>query len=1189
VRTKLTRSPVAGSGLMAGHGIAVNAEQRYAFWDLTSESADAEALYWIEDLDFNGKSTWHGPANPVAGGLQAPPDTVQSTTLRDVGRNGRRRGKLFVTEGAQLERTPKARALASRVVTSSPALDAQWALAAGAAVKIGINHAGWYRLTQPELVAAGLDPRANPRMLRLFAGGIEHAILVVGEADGVFDASDAIEFYGTGVDTPYTDTRVYWLQAGTTAGQRISMRERPARGGNTAPSFWYTVQQKDRSIFFAALQNGDAENWFGAFISPDPSQIELTLSHPDAGATSSAQLEITLQGVTGDPAIASDHLVTVLVNDTPLGDMVFDGQSLATQTFAVPMALLRDGPNAITLVAAGGDADYSLVDTVRLSYWHTYEADADRLTVITDGSRSVTISGFTSGAIRVVDISDPSTVEELLGTVSVDGSGLSAITARTAQPGVRTLLAFTDMTIAVPVSMRANHPSVWHDAVHTEDYLALSHATFTAAAGQLVSLRSKQGFTADVIDVEDLYDEFSFGEKTPQAIKDFIVRAKTVWRRAPRFVTLIGDATMDPRDYAGFGDADFVPTKQVPMSRIVLETASDDWFVDVDDDGLPDLAIGRLPTRTVAQATAMVRKIAGYEADGDAPWLKDVLFVADENQSNTFEAASRRLEALLPAGYNAHELFSRQLSADVLGQSLAGQVAEGRLIVNYSGHGSVGVWGAGGDLLTPEGAAAWTNGGRLPLVVAMNCLNGFFHGIYDEESLAETLMRAPTGGAVAVWASSSLTDASAQAIVNQELFRQIFHQGAPTLGEAVAAAKRVISNRDLRSSWIFFGDPALRLRGVAAASRPSDTTAAPDASVSTGPAPQSDTGATSGEASDAASKHRIRLADFTGDGRDDLLFYADDSGAWRALFSDAGSLTPAAGHWGGGWQITATRLNDDAAADLFFYRPATGEWIERLNIEKGRFALRASGTALPDQQVLFADVTGDGRDDRLLYDAHTGMVAVTTHDRVADVTEPVRTWPSGATLHVADVTGDGLADIVGYDALTGRGFIAVRVKANFIVHATDWGIGWVVTPARLSDPRRSDLVFYNPTVGSARLAFSDSRGGFSYEAREWVPGLSLQAADLNGDGRDDLVGSNARTGVWLATAVTRGVLVEYTGQWTLGWHVATGDLDGNGSAEILMYNPLTGAAFRGSMLSPEVFEYRPETWVAGAHLIGRSR
>ncbi len=74
-----------------------------------------------------------------------------------------------------------------------------------------------------------------------------------------------------------------------------------------------------------------------------------------------------------------------------------------------------------------------------------------------------------------------------------------------------------------------------------------------------------------------------------------------------------------------------MPTKLISLEgdKAELETASDDWFVDVDSNGLPDLAVGRLPVRTLDQANATVAKTLAYEMEADAPWLNDVLFVAD--------------------------------------------------------------------------------------------------------------------------------------------------------------------------------------------------------------------------------------------------------------------------------------------------------------------------------------------------------------------------------------------------------------------------------------------------------------------------------------------------------------------------------------------------------------------------------
>jgi len=70
-------------------------------------------------------------------------------------------------------------------------------------------------------VAAGLDPGVNPRLLQLFLDGEEQPIIVRGGSDDQFGPQDSIEFYGTGLDTPFTDTRVYWLMEGLRPGNEF--------------------------------------------------------------------------------------------------------------------------------------------------------------------------------------------------------------------------------------------------------------------------------------------------------------------------------------------------------------------------------------------------------------------------------------------------------------------------------------------------------------------------------------------------------------------------------------------------------------------------------------------------------------------------------------------------------------------------------------------------------------------------------------------------------------------------------------------------------------------------------------------------------------------------------------------------------------------------------------------------------
>ena len=721
-RIQLTPALIAGSGLLAERGMAVASELAYAWWDLEASRETPDIAYWLEDVDFDGTSTWHGPVTPVDGGHlidvgpPGPGEGVEgsnSRSLEGLGQDRVARRHRFLTGDAPGR--PGGDVPLPRPQTP---LGVQWLLAGQPGVKLGIEQAGWYRVSQPALVAAGLDPSVHPRALRLVVDGVEQALHVTGSVDGRFDPEDAIEFYGEGVDTAYTGTRVYWLAAGAQAGQRVRVaagrvgpvrgdagrtrrgswpegrvglgrdvwlggRAGPATGAAQATSFWGTLEQKARSIYFAALRNGEAENWFGPLVWAFPTDLVLTLANLDPAAPSAATLEVTLQGVTRDDAITPDHTVTVLVNGTAVGDLRFDGRDQGVQTFAVPHALLLEGANTVQLVAQGA-VDYSLVDTLRLSYWHTYEADADRLRFVAEGQEPVTVGGFASGAIRVVDVTDPAAVEEVLGTVQPEAGGFWSITVVAPGTGPRTLLAFTEATVGTPAFVEANQPSTWHLGLDAPDYLVITHETFVDSLAALVALRAQQGYTPALIDIEDVYDEFSFGQKTPQALKDFLTHAQTGWVQPPRFAVLAGDATIDPRDYAGFGDADFVPTKLVDMDAAELESATDEWFADADADGLPELAVGRLPMRTLEQAETMVTKLVTYAQAAAGAWTKEVVLLADSDDPTwSFEVDAAQIRDVLPAGYTAHAVLAGAAGGTAAARTaLLDLVGQGQLLVN---------------------------------------------------------------------------------------------------------------------------------------------------------------------------------------------------------------------------------------------------------------------------------------------------------------------------------------------------------------------------------------------------------------------------------------------------------------------------------------------------------------------------
>ncbi|HEY7162255.1 MAG TPA: C25 family cysteine peptidase, partial [Acidobacteriota bacterium] len=339
--------------------------------------------------------------------------------------------------------------------------------------------------------------------------------------------------------------------------------------------------------------------------------------------------------------------------------------------------------------------------------------------------------------------------------------------------------------------------------------LYITHPDFTSAVTPLQQFRQSQGISSTLIDVEDIYDEFNFGVPNPLAIKTFLSTATNKWSTPPHYLLLAGDASFDPRNYLGFGAFDFVPTGTVATST--GETASDDWLVDFNDDSHPDMAVGRIPSRTMQEASNMINKIIQYEqSPAGGSWNQQVMMVADNNDTTDFEFASSELASLIPGNLSITNVFLGQSDPSTARSQILNGIENGQLIVQYLGHGSVEVW-AEEDLLTSPDAEAFTNGLRLPLVIALNCLNGYFHDVFTN-SLAEAFLRNPNGGAVAVWASSGLTETSRQTLMDKAFLQWLFNPDEPvSLGEAIFRAKQIAIEGDVGRTWILFGDPLTRI------------------------------------------------------------------------------------------------------------------------------------------------------------------------------------------------------------------------------------------------------------------------------------------------------------------------------------------------------------------------------------------
>ena len=617
----------------------------------------------------------------------------------------------------------------------------------------------------------------------------------------------AIEFYGRSFDSAYTDQRVYWLVVGDRPGKRIHEQPAVGDGGPQPQSFPRTVELKQRTTYFAALLRENTDNFFGALVSSTP--VDQVLDAPDvaSSAVDDDRLEVMLQGVTA----GAPHDVIVTVNGANLGNLSFTGQDEGKISLQVPRNLIHEGANTITLTAQGGEDDLSLVDYIKLTYHHTYTAESDSLKFMGEAGDQIAVRGFQRPPTRLLDITNPAEPLALIPRIRGEsGNYTLEATVPSFVPGAHILLAVSDQQIAKAANVIHNHPSSWHRAQPGGGVVMIYASEFAGQIGPLVQLRRSQGRSVVPVNVDDLYDEFNFGEKSPNVIRDFLKNATVQWQSKPRYLLLFGGASVDPRNYLGFGFLDFVPTKIVITSE--LKTASDDWFSDFGNTGFAQISTGRLPVRTQDDARTVVAKLVQYDRnENSGDWARQVLMVADrEDPTTSFTKEARSVQALFPKSLTVTNVFADGLAPTTAGEEILASINSGKLIVNYNGHGSVEVW-SGDNLFDNDAAASLTNSPHLPVFLMMDCLNGFFHDVYTE-SLAQALLFSKNGGAVAVWASSGLTSPEPQLQMDQNVVKLLFSSPSPPLGDATRQAKSGITDSDARRTYILFGDPLLRLK-----------------------------------------------------------------------------------------------------------------------------------------------------------------------------------------------------------------------------------------------------------------------------------------------------------------------------------------------------------------------------------------
>ena len=261
-------------------------------------------------------------------------------------------------------------------------------------------------------------------------------------------------------------------------------------------------------------------------------------------------------------------------------------------------------------------------------------------------------------------------------------------------------------------------------------YLVICNSVYTSTIQPLVDWHHKRGLDVRVI------SKSSF---TPTEIKDSI-RNEYNSHTPPKlkWVLLVGDVDRVPT-YTGWG-----------------VSCSDVWYVDFDLDYFAELSIGRLSCDDTTDLTNQINKTLKFmKAPEMGTWLEKSVLVAHKEQYPLKYSECKR--QIFNYNYGFYKFTMDTLMGgrpNGTNANLKAAIEQGRVLVNYRGHGSVTAWigwSYYNESWTTSNVMSLNNGDRTPVVLNICCYNG---RISASDCLSEVWLEKYPGGAVASWASS---------------------------------------------------------------------------------------------------------------------------------------------------------------------------------------------------------------------------------------------------------------------------------------------------------------------------------------------------------------------------------------------------------------------------------------------------
>ena len=737
--------------------------------------------------------------------------------------------------------------------------------------RLSVTQEGVHKLDYATLRAMGIDMDAlNPQQIRIFgnpSGALpeknsiarpddltELALYVEGADDGVFDDGDLVLFYGQestrwvladdGNSTylreanPYSDTTYYYLcvdsgMDGMRVGEKASL---PVEGATTVivdfpDFFWHEVD------LYSPYSSG--LNWLGERMTVADSLLSIPFAFPNL-VTSKA---LTVKGqVLGHFSSSGLLRYSVRVEDNLLINNValplpgsYDYGKLISFT---RQCMIDNEASSVDFSIEGLPEAVFHLDYVEIYAWRQLKRVGDnflfRLMPSQFGSdlSAIWVQNVTANH-WLWDVSNPLQPVKQLGVLSANN-----LVFATDEATEKRYVLF-EPSAAMPIDAWTEVSNQNLHAISDADMLIITSPLFMEQALALADYHSrKDGLRSVVVNVEEIYNEFSTGTPDPSGIRDFV---RMVYHRSAgnlKYLTLFGRASFDFRNLLGFGK-NFVPAYQTKVENPLAETdfCTDDYFGLMDDNegsnsqGHVDLGIGRLPVSTPQEAEAVLNKIYLYDdilrMHGD--WKADYLLLTDDEVSNYIEsneAYQRMTDTTCPAltakkvycGAYQHVTSNSGVTIPGANADLMYTLNHGVLAMYYTGHG--GVKGLTGDkVFTNSDIAALTNSDKLPFVFTATCE----FSKYDNPllvSAGEQMFLKPDGGSVAMFTTCRSTYGHNNIRQGRALMKVLYQrdeEGRPQrFGDIVRQAKNDPLNysgnsqSNLNIRFLFLGDPVLR-------------------------------------------------------------------------------------------------------------------------------------------------------------------------------------------------------------------------------------------------------------------------------------------------------------------------------------------------------------------------------------------